>query len=280
MKEITCAQIEEAVAALAIEANTKLPEDARALINAAAATEGSPVARGVLRDLRENYLLAESSRLPICQDTGMAVIFAELGQDVKITGGAFEDAVNAGVRRGYEEGFLRKSVVSDPLRRVNTGDNTPAVIHLRLVTGENLKLTLAPKGFGCENMGRVKLLLPSASEEDVLDFVVESVRLAGSNPCPPIIVGVGLGGTTELAALLAKRALLRPLSEPHPDELYARLEREALTRINALGIGPQGFGGDTTALAVKMEYAPTHIAGLPAAVSISCHAARHAEVTL
>ncbi len=280
MREISCQSITESIAELCIRANTVLPKGVRALIDAAADTEKAPAGRAVLHDLRENYRLAEAEGLPICQDTGMAVVFAELGQEVHITGGDFEDAVNAGVRAGYERGFLRKSVVRDPLRRENTGDNTPAVLHTRLVPGDRLRLTVAPKGFGSENMSAVKLFLPSCSETDILDFIVETVHKAGSNPCPPVILGVGLGGTLEQAALIAKYALIRPADEPHPDPFYAALEEKALTRVNALGLGPQGFGGTTTALAVKIEARPTHIAGLPCVVNVGCHVTRHAEALL
>ena len=243
------------------------------LIDCAVDTEESPTARGVLQDLCENFTYAGLNELPICQDTGMAVVFSEIGQEVHITGGLFEDAVNEGVRRGYV--LLRKSVVRDPLRRVNTGDNTPAVIHTRLVAGDHIRLTLAPKGFGSENMSAMKLFLPSADKSEVVDFIVETAAKAGSNPCPPIIMGVGLGGTIEQAALLSKQALCRPMDKRNSDEFYADLEREALRRVNDLGIGPQGFGGRTTALGVNIETLPTHIAGLPCAVNINCHVTRH-----
>jgi fumarate hydratase subunit alpha len=280
MREISCQSITETVAELCVRANTVLPQGVRTLIDAAEKSEQSPAGRAVLRDLRENYRLAETEGLPICQDTGLAVVFAELGQDAHITGGDFEDAVNTGVRAGYEKGFLRKSVVRDPLRRENTGDNTPAVLHTRLVPGDRLRLTVAPKGFGSENMSAVKLFLPSCTEKDILDFIVETVHKAGSNPCPPVILGVGLGGTLEQAALIAKYALLRPADEPHSDPFYAALEKKALARVNALGLGPQGFGGTTTALAVKIEARPTHIAGLPCVVNVGCHVTRHAEALL
>lgn len=280
MREISFEEIAEAVAQLCVRAATVLPHDIRSCIDGAIAGEQSPTGLAVLHDLRENYLLAEKEGLPICQDTGMAVIFAELGQEAHITGGWFEDAVNLGVRRGYERGFLRKSVVGDPLRRVNTGDNTPAVIHTQLVPGDRLKLTLAPKGFGSENMSAMKLFLPSCSPDEILDFIVETVDRAGSNPCPPVILGVGLGGTIEKAALLAKKALLRPVTERNCDPFYASLEEKVLSRINALGLGPQGFGGTTTALSVAIETFPTHIAGLPCVVNIGCHVTRHAQMTL
>ena len=280
MREICCNSIIETVEALCIRANTVLPTDIRALIDGAERTERSPIGRDVLRDMRDNYLLAEREALPICQDTGMAVVFAELGQDAHITGAYFEDAVNEGVRRGYDKGYLRKSVVRDPLRRENTGDNTPAVIHTRLVPGDKLKLVLAPKGFGSENMSAVKMFLPSCTADEIVDFIVETVDRAGSNPCPPVILGVGLGGTLEMAALIAKKALTRPTDSRHPDPFYAALEEKALTRINGLGLGPQGFGGTSTALAVNIETYPTHIAGLPCVVNVGCHVTRHAEAIL
>ena len=218
--------------------------------------------------------------MPVCQDTGMAVVFADVGQEVHIAGGLLEDAVNAGVRKGYVEGLLRLSVVSDPLRRVNSGDNTPAVLHVRLVEGDRLKLTVAPKGFGSENMSGVRMLTPAASREDVIAAVVDLVKKAGSNPCPPMVLGVGIGGDFELCAYLAKKALCRSLSERNPDPFYAELERDMLDAVNALGIGPQGFGGRTTALGLGIEQYPTHIAGLPVAVNVGCHVTRHASVTL
>lgn len=280
MRDITCEMIAKTIEKLCIEAAVVLPKDVRDCIEKAEKTEASPNGKGVLRDLRENFVLAEREGLPICQDTGMAVVFAELGQEVHISCGGLEDAVNEGVRRGYAKGFLRKSVVADPLRRVNTGDNTPAVLHIRVVPGETLKLTVAPKGFGSENMSAMKLLLPSASPDEFVKFIVETVDRAGSNPCPPVVVGVGLGGTIEKAALLAKTALCRPLNERNADPFYAELEEKALSRVNTLGTGPQGFGGTTTALAVNIEVYPTHIAGLPCVVNMGCHATRHATAVL
>lgn len=280
MREITYQKIVETVAGLCVEANTRLPEDVRRAIVGRRETEASPVGRAILGDLVENFTFAAGKGLPICQDTGMAVVYAELGQEVHITGGLLSDAVNEGVARGYTEGHLRCSVVGDPLRRENTGDNTPAVLHLRLAAGDSLRLTVAPKGFGSENMTRLKMFTPAATAEDIVDFVVESVSLAGSNPCPPVVVGVGLGGTSEVAVGLAKEALLRPLGEENPDPLYAGLEREALEKVNALGIGPQGLGGTTTALGVHILTHPTHIAGLPCAVNLGCHVTRHAGATL
>lgn len=280
MRNISCQTITETVTELCIKANTVLPEDIRALIDSASVLEKSPAGRDVLRDLRENYILADKERIPICQDTGMAVVFAELGQDLHITDGNFEDAINEGVRQGYEKGFLRKSVVRDPLRRENTGDNTPAVIHTRIVDGDKLRLTLAPKGFGSENMSAVKMFLPSCTVDEILDFIVETVDKAGSNPCPPVILGVGLGGTLEMAAIIAKKALTRPMDRRNADPFYADLEEKALAQINTLGLGPQGFGGNTTALAVNIEAYPTHIAGLPCVVNVGCHVTRHAEFLL
>ena len=280
MREITYQKIVETVAGLCVEANTRLPEDVRRAIAGRQESEASPVGRAILGDLVENFTFAAGKGLPICQDTGMAVVYAELGQEVHIAGGLLSDAVNEGVARGYTEGHLRCSVVGDPLRRENTGDNTPAVLHLRLAAGDSLRLTVAPKGFGSENMTRLKMFTPAATAEDIVDFVVESVSLAGSNPCPPVVVGVGLGGTSEVAVGLAKEALLRPLGEENPDPLYAGLEREALEKVNALGIGPQGLGGTTTALGVHILTHPTHIAGLPCAVNLGCHVTRHAGATL
>lgn len=280
MQNIAYSEIVSAVAALCVRANTTLPDDLCAALQTAAQTEVSPVGRAILGDVVENFTFAAQKGLPICQDTGMAIVFAELGQEVHLTGGLLSDAVNEGVAKGYTEGYLRCSVVSDPLGRDNTGDNTPAILHLRLVAGDTLKLTLAPKGFGSENMTALKMFTPAATEEDVVNFIVDSVSAAGSNPCPPIIVGVGLGGTAEKAVLLAKEALLLPLDERSADPRYAVLEQKSLARINALGIGPQGLGGSTTALGVRILPYPTHIAGLPCAVSLGCHVTRHASVTL
>ena len=280
MREIRFDDIVTAVREACIKANTVLPDDLCAAIRAAGETEESPVGRAILGDLAENFTFAAQRGLPICQDTGMAVVFLELGQEARITGGLLEDAVNEGVRRGYLEGSLRCSVVRDPLRRENTGDNTPAVQYLRLTAGDQLTITVAPKGFGSENMTRLKMFTPAAGRQEILDFIVESVSLAGSNPCPPVVVGVGLGGTSDRAALLAKRALLRSVDQPSADPFYAEMEAEALARINALGIGPQGLGGRTTALSVAILPAPTHIAGLPCCVNLGCHVTRHASVTL
>lgn len=278
MKNVSCEDISALVAKLCIRAATELPADVASLMERAAERETCPAAKAALGDLVENFKYAAESGMPICQDTGMAVVFADVGQEVRITGGLFKDAVNEGVRRGYETGYLRKSVVGDPLRRVNTDDNTPAVIHTRLVAGDEIRITVAPKGFGSENMSSLAMLLPSATAEVVADTVADAVVRAGAKPCPPLIVGVGLGGTAEQAMLAAKRALLRP--GENSDGFYASLEADIHARINARGCGAQGFGGSNTALAVRIEPLPTHIAGLPCAVNISCHADRHAEGVL
>ncbi len=280
MTEVTYEQIAETVERLCIEANTKLPEDVCRAIWQRREEEASPVGRSILGDLVENFTFASEKGLPICQDTGMAVVYAELGQEVHITGGLLTDAVNEGVARGYVGGHLRCSVVADPLRRENTGDNTPAVLHLRLVAGDKLRFTVAPKGFGSENMTVLKMFTPAATAEDIVSFVTEAVERAGSNPCPPVVVGVGLGGTSEVAVGLAKEALLLPVEQPNPDPFYAALEREILSRVNALGIGPQGLGGSTTALCAHILKSPTHIAGLPCAVNLGCHVTRHASAVL
>jgi len=279
VREIKAAAVTEAVAALCIQANAHLPADVEAALAAARAAEPWPLAKHTLGLLEKNLEMAYQCALPICQDTGMAVVFAELGQEVHIDGD-FEAAVNEGVRRGYGEGYLRKSIVGDPLRRVNTGDNTPAALHLRLVPGDKLRLTVAPKGFGSENMSRLAMLRPADGVEGVERFVLETVRLAGPNPCPPMVLGVGIGGSFDEVALLAKQALLRPLDKPNPDEYYAKLEKKLLAEVNELGIGPQGFGGKTTALGLAIEAAPTHVAGLPVAVNVSCHATRRASAEL
>ena len=279
MRVIQAAQISEAVKRLCVEANRELPPDLEALVRQSAQAESNETAGAILCDLCRNLDAARDMRIPICQDTGMAVIFAEVGQDVRIEGD-FEDAVNRGVGEGYTQGLLRCSVVSDPLRRTNSGDNTPAVIHTRLVPGDKIRLTVSPKGFGSENMSRLKMLTPSATREELIGFVAESVRLAGSNPCPPVVLGVGIGGDFELCAYLAKKALCRSVSERNPDPYYAELESEMLAAVNQTGVGPQGFGGDTTALAVNIEAYPTHIAGLPVAVNVGCHVTRHKKITI
>ncbi len=280
MRDISCDVIARSVAQLCVEANRHLPARVRTLLEKAREAEPFAPALDTLSLICQNADIAAAQSLPICQDTGMAVVYAEVGQEVHIAGGLLEDAVNEGVRRGYTDGYLRKSVVGDPLRRVNTGDNTPAVLHVRLTAGDRLKLTVAPKGFGSENMSRLAMLTPAQGLEGVKDFVVETARLAGANPCPPMMLGVGVGGTFERVAQLAKEALVEPREGVHPDAFYAALEEELLRRINALGIGPQGFGGLTTALSVRVKAAPTHIAGLPVAVNVGCHVTRHASVTL
>ena len=279
MKIISTAAITEVVARLCIQANTRLPDDVAAALAKSRQEEPWPLARDILGLLWDNMELAGARELPICQDTGMACVFVELGQQVHIEGD-FEQAVHEGVRRGYGEGYLRKSIVADPLRRVNTGDNTPAAITLRLVPGEGCTITVAPKGFGSENMSQIKMLKPSDGLEGVKAFIMKVVEDAGPNPCPPIVVGVGIGGTFDKAALLAKKALMRNTNVRNADPFYAQLEEEMLEKINALGIGPQGVGGKTTALAVNIEKMPTHIAGLPIAVNINCHVTRHKTVEL
>lgn len=279
MKNIDAKVIEDTVARLCIEANLRLPPDVINAIESAEKAEPWDGAKRILSLLGDNVRIASEKTLPVCQDTGMACVFVELGQDVHIDGD-FEEAVNNGVRRGYGEGYLRKSVVCDPLRRVNTGDNTPALVTVKLTRGDKMRITVMPKGFGSENMSALKMLKPADGVEGVKSFVLDTVEKAGANPCPPIIVGVGIGGSFDKAACLAKHALLRPVNEPNPDEYYAALERELLDKINALGIGPQGFGGKTTALAVLIEAMPTHVAGLPVAVNISCHATRRASASL
>lgn len=274
MREIQASRIAETVSRLCIEANTHLPGDMKRRIQDCRECETWPVAREILDQIVENYEIADVQNVPICQDTGMACVFLEIGQEVYVNG-SIEEAVHEGVREGYKKGYLRKSVVRDPLDRVNTGDNTPAMIYYDMVPGDRIKITVAPKGFGSENMSQIKMLRPSDGVEGVKDFVLKVVSDAGPNPCPPIVVGVGVGGTFDKAALLAKKALMRSVDERNPEEFYASLEQELLEKINALGIGPQGFGGRTTALAVNIEKMPTHIAGLPVAVNINCHVTRH-----
>lgn len=281
MRTIQAQRIERAVYDLVLQASYDIGGDICRALRAARETEASDTGRDVIDQLLENYKIASDDRTPICQDTGMMVVFAEIGQDVHIAGGGFEAAVAQGVRAACAEGYLRKSVVSDPLfDRKNTGDNTPAVLHVRLVPGDAVSLLVVPKGFGSENMSRISMLTPSAGEAGVLDFIVDTVRQAGPNPCPPVIVGVGVGGTFEQCALMAKRMTARAVGSANPDSRYAALEAECLRRINGLGIGPAGLGGRTTALAVNIDFAPTHIAGMPVAVNICCHAARHAAMTL
>lgn len=276
IKEISVNKISEVVEELCIKANKKLPCDIIEKLKCATCKESNDLAKSILNDLEKNIDVAQSYDLPICQDTGMAVVFLEIGQDVHFTDGNLYDAVNDGVRKGYEKGDLRKSVVSDPLDRVNTNDNTPAVIHTEIVSGDNVKITVAPKGFGSENMSGIKMLTPAAGRDGVIDAVLEIVKKASNNPCPPIVVGVGIGGDFEQCAILSKKALCRSSNIRNSNSFYKEMEEELLNKINKLGIGPQGFGGDTTALAVNIETAPTHIAGLPVAVNIGCHVTRHA----
>lgn len=279
MRTISALRITDTVAELCIRANRELPPDIERAMRTAAANEPWPAAADTMAVLCRNIDAAKEKCLPICQDTGLACVFSEVGQDLHIEGD-FEAAVNAGVSRGYTEGYLRKSAVKDPLRRENTGDNTPAAITVRLVPGDKLKLTVAPKGFGSENMSRLAMLKPADGVEGVKRFVLDTVRAAGPNPCPPVVVGVGIGGTFDKVACLAKEALLRPTDQRNPDPFYAALEKELLEEINALGVGPQGFGGRTTALGLNIETMPTHVAGLPVAVNISCHVTRRASAVL
>ena len=279
MRELDAARITEVVARLCVEANRHLPQDVKNCIACAREKEQWAPAQEILDRIKENYEIADRDEMAICQDTGMACVFLEIGQDVHINGN-IADAVNEGVRKGYGEGFLRKSVVRDPLDRVNTGDNTPAMLYTDIVPGDQVKVTVAPKGFGSENMSQLKMLKPSDGLQGVKDFVIKVVEEAGPNPCPPIVVGVGVGGTFDKAALLAKKAIIRSAEERNANPFYAELEAELLEKINALGIGPQGFGGKTTALAVNIEYLPTHIAGLPVAVNLNCHVTRHKSEVL
>ncbi|MBQ4573190.1 MAG: fumarate hydratase [Clostridia bacterium] len=280
MREISCSQITRAIKELCISTNKILPDDLVDCISCGYDREQKDLPKAVMSDLLNNLQWAKELDIPICQDTGMAVVFAEIGQDVHIVDGDFEDAVNEGVRQGYCEGLLRKSVVADPLERVNTNDNTPAIIHTRIVPGDKVTLTVAPKGFGSENMSRIKMFTPSATKDDIVGFVVDTVKVAGGNPCPPIVLGVGIGGDFEQCALLSKKALCRNVSQRNEKEFYALLEEEMLKKVNETGVGPQGFGGLTTALAVNIETAPTHIAGLPVAVNVGCHVTRHGKKIL
>ena len=280
MREIHVDKIIDIVKNLCIKANYELPQDVREFLLKALDKEESEVGKEVIKQLLENADIAQKERIPICQDTGSAVIFVELGQDVQIVGGNLYEAINEGVRRGYAEGYLRKSIVRDPLRRKNTGDNTPAFIHVELVPGDKMKITVLPKGGGSENMGKLAILTPAQGIEGVKKFVLKAVEEAGPNPCPPVVLGVGIGGTFEYATYLAKKALLRPLGIRHSDPFYAKLEEELIEEINKLGIGPQGLGGITTALDVHVEYFATHITSLPVAVNFNCHATRRAEAEL
>ena len=277
MREVNVNKIIDTVKELCIEANYYLGEDIKIGLKDSIEKEEYSLANDVLKKIYLNADIARDNKMPICQDTGMACVFIELGQDVHIVGGSLEEAINEGVRRGYEEGFLRKSVVKDPLNRINTKDNTPAIIYYEIVKGDKIKITVAPKGFGSENMSRIAMLKPSDGLEGVKRFILETVENAGPNPCPPMVIGVGIGGTFDKAAYLAKKALLRPINKSSEIEFYKKLEEELIEEINKLGIGPQGFGGRTTALGINIEVYPTHIAGLPVAVNINCHATRHKE---
>ncbi|MBR3968129.1 MAG: fumarate hydratase [Clostridia bacterium] len=280
MREININEIVNTIEVLCIKANKELPADIENCLHNCAKCETSALGKSVLCDLEENLQAAKQFDIPICQDTGMAVVFLQIGQDVHIVGGNLTDAVNEGVRRGYINGLLRKSVVSDPLERVNTNDNTPAVIHTSIVPGDKIEITVAPKGFGSENMSGIKMLTPSHGRQGVIDAVLSIVKAASNNPCPPMVVGVGIGGDFEQCAYLSKKALCRSIEQRNENPFYAQLEKEILDQINKLDIGPQGFGGITTAFAVNIETAPTHIAGLPVAVNIGCHVTRHATMEI
>lgn len=280
MRNIEVSKIRNAVKDLCIKANIYLPKSLEDKIKSSIYEEKSPVGKNVFCDLCENLQSAKDEHIAICQDTGMAVIFLEIGQDVHFTGGNLYEVINRGVADGYTQGYLRKSIVGDPLERVNTNDNTPAVIHTTIVDGDRVKIDVCPKGFGSENMSALKMFTPSATHEDIVNFVVDTISKAGSNPCPPIVVGVGIGGNFEHCAYLAKKALCRDISIRNSKPLYANLETQMLESINKLGIGPQGFGGSITALAVNIEEAPTHIAGLPVSVNVGCHVTRHASETI
>ena len=280
MRIITAYEITEKVRELCISANKELPADLTGMIEKCSHCERSGLGKSIFEDMKANIAAARELDIPVCQDTGMAVVFVDVGQDVHIEGGLLEDAVNAGVHRGYTEGLLRCSVVADPLRRVNTGDNTPAVIHTRIVGGDRIRLTVAPKGFGSENMSRLRMFTPAYGREDIIRYIAETAEIAGGNPWPPMVLGVGIGSDFEGCALLAKRALCRSLDSPNPDEYYRSMESDALAAVNATGVGPQGFGGSITVLAVNIEAAPTHIAGLPVAVNVGCHVTRHASAEI
>lgn len=280
MREIDCKEISELVERLCVEAATILPDDLCRVIEKAKSEEESPVGCGILDDIVSNFRMAREKGVPICQDTGMAVVFLEIGQEVHVTGASLDDAINLGVHNGYLNGHLRCSVVEDPLRRRNTGDNTPAIIHTHIVPGDGFSVTVAPKGFGSENMSAMRMFTPAASWEDIENWIVGAVSDAGSNPCPPVVVGVGLGGTIEQCALEAKKALLMPMDQPNPDAFYAEKEQSLLAHINRLGIGPQGMGGRITALKVNIRPCATHIAGLPCVMNMSCHVTRHAAGSL
>jgi len=280
LREIPIKEIEKAVRKLCIDANYYIGDDIKEALVKAKKEEPYKIAEDVLGKIIINADIAFNEDMPMCQDTGMACVFLEVGQDVHFVGGSLEDAINEGVRKGYEEGYLRKSVVKDPIDRVNTKDNTPAIIYYDIVEGDKVKITVAPKGFGSENMSRIGMLKPSDGLEGVKNFIIETVKIAGPNPCPPMVIGVGIGGTFDKAAYLAKKALIRPINIRNNNKFYKELEGELLDAVNKLGIGPQGFGGKTTALGLNIETYPTHIAGLPVAVNISCHATRHKEIIL
>ena len=280
MKEISVLRVQEEIARLCIETNKVLPCDIRNAVCRGIDNETNPLAKEILKDIDKNNQVAAELDVPVCQDTGMAIVFLKIGQDVHLVDGDLYAAVNEGVRQGYEMGLLRKSVVSDPLERINTGDNTPAIIHTEIVPGDEIEITVAPKGFGSENMSRIYMLTPFDGRQGVINSVIDCVKKAGNNPCPPIVVGVGIGGDFEQCALLSKKALCRDITLRNEKDYYAKLEEELLEEINKLGIGPQGFGGVTTALAVNIETAPTHIAGLPVAVNIGCHITRHKTVRI
>ena len=280
MRKVDVSEITKTVKKLCIDANYYLNDDIRKRFKESKEAESFPVAKDIIEILEENADIAKNEQMPMCQDTGMTLVFLEIGQEVQIVGGVLEDAINEGIRQGYIEGYLRKSVVGDPLERINTKDNTPGVIYYDIVPGDDIKITVAPKGFGSENMSQLKMLKPADGIEGVKDFVLQVVKEAGPNACPPLVIGVGIGGTFDRAALLAKKALVRSTDVRNAKPFYADLEKELLEKINKIGIGPQGFGGKTTALAVNIETYPTHIAGLPVAVNINCHATRHAEARI
>lgn len=280
MRTIDVKEIQKTVSELCIKANRHLPESLENKIRECSGIEQSPTGKAVFDDLCDNIDAARECDIAICQDTGMAIIFLQIGQDVHFEGGNLYEAINKGVADGYTNGYLRCSIVGDPLERVNTGDNTPAIIHTTIVDGDKVKIDVCPKGFGSENMSAIKMFTPSATHEDIVNFVTESISKAGSNPCPPIVVGIGIGGSFEHCAFLAKKALCRDIAIRNPKPLYAELEKTMLEKINMLGIGPQGFGGTVTALAVNIEEHPTHIAGLPVAVNVGCHVTRHASAEI
>lgn len=280
MRQVNVEQVKQAVKDLSISTNCVLGDQEIEYIKKMLAIEESPTGREILGMILENARIAREEMVPICQDTGFAVVFLEIGQDICFVGGDLNEAITQGVREGYKEGYLRKSILSDPIKRVNTGDNTPPVVHLEIVPGDKVKIVFAPKGGGSENMSAIAMLKPADGIDGVKSFVIEKVKSSGGNPCPPIVVGVGIGGTFEYCALLAKKALLRPLGERHPDPFYAELEEELLEKINATGIGPQGLGGRVTALDVHVETYPCHIASLPVAINLNCHATRHGEVII